>query len=81
VRRDGLLNGWVSDLMDESLSCEKMWLKKVIAVVYKGIKLAEKSAVLSSAFVTIVVSGQISLKIIAGSVGCDFEKSSSSVAS
>jgi hypothetical protein len=30
---DGLLNGWVSDLMDGSLSCEKTWLKKVIAVV------------------------------------------------
>jgi hypothetical protein len=25
---DGLLNGWVSDLMDESLSCEKRWFAK-----------------------------------------------------
>jgi hypothetical protein len=78
---DGLLNGWVSDLMDESLSCEKIWLKKVIAVVQKGIKLAENSAILSSAFVTIVVSGKIPLKINAGSAGCDFKKSSFSVAS
>jgi hypothetical protein len=43
---DGLQNGWVRNVIDESLSCMGRWLKtimkQVIAVVKKGIELGEQ---------------------------------------
>jgi hypothetical protein len=64
---DALQNGWVGDLMDESMKCMgrqlKMMMKQVIAVIDKGNELTEKSGLLSFAFLTIEVDSKISLQV------------------
>jgi hypothetical protein len=41
LKVDGLLNGWMSDLMGELMRCMERWLKMVIAGVKRS-ELAEK---------------------------------------
>jgi hypothetical protein len=65
----------VGNLMDELLSCMGIWLKRttkqLIAVVEKGIELAEK-IILSFAFISIEVDGKMSLELFGGSAGRGF---------
>jgi hypothetical protein len=61
---DGLLNGRVGNLMDESLSCMARWLKmimkEVVALVEKGMNCLKKSAVFN---LNIVVDGKMLLEV------------------
>jgi hypothetical protein len=78
LKVDGSLNGWMSDLADESMRYMERWLKmKEVIAGAKRSKLIEKSVILSFPFIATEAGVKFHYKLFGGSAGHSLFRTSS----